>query len=90
MLPKQQKKAEIKLKFILNDDLIEALKNYEDSIIQQCKTEEEKEYYEERKSNIHSGIINTDEQRELENYLAYKAGFTGIVGNYYSNWKRNY
>lgn len=88
MQPETIKTAEIKLKFIINDELINALKNYLDNIISNCTTEEEQEYYKQRKNNIHSKIINTDEQKEIENYIAYKAGFNGIAGNYYSNWKR--
>lgn len=80
--------TEIKLKFIVNDELIDALKNYLDKIIESCQTEEEKAYYSQRKSNIHARILNADEQKEVENYLAYKAGFNSVTGNYYSNWRR--
>ena len=30
---------------------------------------------------------SSEEKKEIENYLAYKAGFNGVAGNFYCNWK---
>lgn len=85
----KQKKVEIKLKIIMNEELINAIKNYETAIIEQCNEKDQKNYYEERKNNIVSGITETDEIKEIENYIASKSGFNGIAGEYYCNWKKN-
>lgn len=81
------KTTELALKIIVNDNLSQALQNYLQNIINSLKEEEEKEYYKIRQSNIHSGIFNEEERKEIENYIAYKAGFNTIHGIYYANWK---
>ena len=65
------KTTELALKIIVNDNLSQALQNYLQNIINSLKEEEEKEYYKVRQSNIHSGIFNEEERKEIENYIAY-------------------
>ena len=81
------KTTEITLKIIVNENLSQAISSYLQTIIEDLKENEDREYYKIRQSNIHSGIFNEEERKEIENYLAFKAGFNNIHGIYYGNWK---
>lgn len=82
-----QKTTAIEFKIIVNQDLFNALIAYLDQIANNCSSDDEREYYLERKIKLQSEVIDEEEKKEIENYLAYKAGFNGVAGNFYCNWK---
>ena len=81
------KTTAIEFKIIVNQDLFNALIAYLDQIANNCSSDDERDYYLERKIKLQSEVIDEEEKKEIENYLAYKAGFNGVAGNFYCNWK---